>query len=109
MPDFPLPDVSGWPQAGVAIGILAYLAWKAWLDSGRAKDTNEKVSTLESTLTTTNGGSHVKDQLNRIEAKVGAVETKVDGVDMRVTALEGIPRAVDVTVHPVELERGDQL
>lgn len=116
MPDFPLPDVSGWPQAGVALGILAYLAWKAWLDSGRAKDTNAKVNaleatanTLEATLTTTNGGSHVKDQLNRIEDKVGAVETKVDGVDSRVTALEGIPRSVDVTVHPVEIERGDQL
>lgn len=108
MPDFPIPDVSGWPQALVVLGILAYLAWKAWLDSGRTKDTNEKVNaleatanTLEATLTTTNGGSHVKDQLNRIEAKVG-------DVDSRVTALEGIPRAVAVTVHPVEIEKGTE-
>lgn len=108
MPDFPIPDVSGWPQALVVLGILAYLAWKAYLDSGRTKDTNEKVNALESTLTTTNGGSHVKDQLNRIETKVGDVETKVDGVDSRVTALEGIPRAVAVTVHPVEIEKGTE-
>lgn len=101
MPDFPIPDVSGWPQALVVLGILAYLAWKAWLDSGRTKETNTKVTALEATLTTTNGGSHVKDQLNRIE-------DKVDGVDTRVTALEGIPRAVAVTVHPVEIEKGTE-
>lgn len=81
MPDFPVPDVTGWPQAFVVLGILGYLAWKAWLDSGRTKKTADTVNALEATLTTTNGGSHVKDQLNRIEAKV-------DGVDSRVTVLE---------------------
>lgn len=106
MPEFPVPDVSGWPQALVVLGILAYLAWKAWLDSGRTKETNEKVNTLEATLTTTNGGSHVKDQLNRIEATVDQVQQDVGAVSERVTVLEGFPRAVDVTVHPVEIEKG---
>ena len=49
MPDIPVPDVAGWPQLGAFVAVLAYLAWKAWLDSGRAKDTNAKVSTLEAT------------------------------------------------------------
>lgn len=106
MPEF--PTATSWMQVAVVVAVLAYLAFKAWLDSGRTKDTNEKVNALESTLTTTNGGSHVKDQLNRIETKVGDVETKVDGVDSRVTALEGIPRAVAVTVHPVEIEKGTE-
>lgn len=97
MPEF--PDVTGWPQALLGLGILAYLAWKAWLDSGRAKQTNETVNALEQTLTTNNGGGNVKDQLDRIEGGLGELGE-------RVTALEGIPRSVDVTVHPVEIERG---
>lgn len=109
MSDIPVPDVADPLQLGALIAVLGYLAFKAWLDSGRTKDTNTKVNaleatatTLEATLTTNNGGSHVKDQLDRIESKV-------DSVDERVTVLEGFPRAVDVTVHPVEIERGDQL
>ena len=104
MPEF--PDVTGWPQALLGIGILAYLAWKAWLDSGRTKQTNETtkqtnetVNALEQTLTTNNGGGNVKDQLDRIEGGLGELGE-------RVTALEGLPRSVDVTVHPIEIEKG---
>ena len=97
MPEF--PDVTGWPQALLGLGILAYLAWKAWLDSGRTKQTNETVNALEQTLTTNNGGGNVKDQLDRIEGGLGELGE-------RVTALEGLPRSVDVTVHPIEIEKG---
>lgn len=106
MPDIPVPDVADWPTAVAFVAVLGYLAFKAWLDSGRTKDTNAKVSTLEATLTTTNGGSHIKDQLNRIEKTVGEVQQDVSSVSERVTVLEGFPRAVDVTVHPVEIEKG---
>lgn len=96
-----IPDAQDGYQVAVIVAVLAYLAFKAWLDSGRTKQTNaavketsSAVSTIEAQLTTTNGGSHVKDQLNRIEAKVDGVEVKVDGVDVRVTELEGqIPGA----------------
>lgn len=84
-----IPEVKDWTQVVVVIGVLAYLAFKAWLDSGRTKETNTKVNALEATLTTTNGGSHVKDQLNRIEKTVGKVQSDVGAVSERVTVLEG--------------------
>jgi len=81
MPEIPIPDVTGWPQALAFLGILGYLGWKAWLDSGRTKQTNEKVAGMEKTLTENNGGSSVKDQLDRIEKGL-------DDVGKRVTVLE---------------------
>lgn len=97
MPEF--PTATSWMQVAVVVAVLAYLAFKAWLDSGRTKQTNETVHALEQTLTTNNGGGNVKDQLDRIEASVSDVTE-------RVTILEGFPRSVDVTVRPVELEKG---
>ncbi|NGN92643.1 hypothetical protein G5C66_07815 [Nocardioides sp. KC13] len=86
-----IPTVSTWMQVVVVIAVLGYLAFKAWLDSGRTKQTNDAVTALEATLTTNNGGSHVKDQLDRIEASVGDLAE-------RVTVLEGTvtrrPKAV---------------
>lgn len=99
MPEF--PTATSWMQVAVVIAVLAYLAFKAWLDSGRTKQTNETVHALEQTLTTNNGGGNVKDQLDRIEDGLG-------DLGERVTALEGIPRAVEVTVHPVEIEKGTE-
>lgn len=83
-----IPNVDSWMQVVAFLGILGYLAFKAWLDSGRVKRTAEKVDTLESTLTTTNGGSHVKDQLNRIEKGLTSVQDEVGKVGDRVTVLE---------------------
>ena len=99
MPEF--PTATSWMQVAVVVAVLAYLAFKAWLDSGRTKQTNETVNALEQTLTTNNGGGNVKDQLDRIEGGLG-------DLGERVTALEGIPRSVDVTVHPIELEKGTE-
>lgn len=81
MPDF--PTATSWMQVVVVVAVLAYLAFKAWLDSGRTKQTNEKVTAMERTLTTTNGGSHVKDQLNRIEASVGELGGRVTVLEER--------------------------
>lgn len=97
MPEF--PTATSWMQVAVVVAVLAYLAFKAWLDSGRTKQTNATVHALEKTLTTNNGGGNVKDQLDRIEGGLG-------DLGERVTALEGLPRSVDVTVHPVEIEKG---
>lgn len=79
-----IPDVTTWMQVVVFLAVLSYLAFRAWLDAGRTKDTHSKVNALQATLTTNNGGSHVKDQLDRIEGKV-------DGLDKRVTVLEDRP------------------
>ncbi len=54
--------IDSWPAAlVVALLILALLVWPgilAWLNTRRVRQT----------LTTNNGGSHVKDSLDRIEA-----------------------------------------
>ncbi|MCV2395911.1 hypothetical protein OEB99_16470 [Actinotalea sp. M2MS4P-6] len=61
-PPVDITIVTSWPQAVVAtVIVFALLVWPgiaAWLTSRR---TNR-------VLTTNNGGSHVKDQLDRIEA-----------------------------------------
>lgn len=44
---------------------------------------------MTETLTTTNGGSHVKDALNRIEQGQGDQGAVLDELAARVTTLEG--------------------
>lgn len=64
-----------WLAGGIALGYI----------NDKAKTTNEKVEALFKNLTTPNSGSHVKDQLDRIErlldkqdAKIETLQTKVD-------------------------------
>lgn len=60
--------VTSWEQALVAVVlIVAVLVWPgiaAWLQARRSAVTVDKV---HQNLTTNNGGSHTKDQLDRIE------------------------------------------
>lgn len=58
-----------WVQiAALLIIISGGVTWK-WLSTvdARQKATGETVDQIKSTLTTNNGGSHIKDQLDRIE------------------------------------------
>lgn len=58
-----------WVQiAALFIIVSGGVTWK-WLSSiaSKAKDTSDVVDDIKLTLTTNNGGSHIKDQLDRIE------------------------------------------
>ena len=58
-----------WVQiAALMLIISGGVTWK-WLSIVGAKqnETGDTVDEIKKTLTTTNGGSHIKDQLNRIE------------------------------------------
>ena len=58
-----------WIQiAALLIIVSGGITWK-WLGSiaTKAKATSDTVDQIKSTLTTNNGGSHIKDQLDRIE------------------------------------------
>lgn len=80
-----IPDVQTWMQVVVFLAILGYLAFRAWLDAGRTKETHQKVNALQATLTTNNGGSHVKDQLDRIEGSLGDLGDRVTALEDHVT------------------------
>lgn len=57
-----------WVQvAALAVLVLGAIFYKK-LDS-KAKSTQEDVAKIVSTLTTNNSGSHIKDQLDRIETE----------------------------------------
>lgn len=64
------PDV--YMQAGSAFVMLiagGFAGWRAWKAERRANQAAESAGTAERTLTTNNGGSHVRDALDRIEAR----------------------------------------
>lgn len=77
-------QIDSWVQVvALFVWVVGGIALKYIND--RAKETNDKVEALFKTLTTTNSGSHVKDQLDRIErlldkqdAKIETLQTKVD-------------------------------
>lgn len=62
-----LLTISTWPQAFVAIAILAaFVIWPgvlAWLNSRKA---NTSTEVIRKTLTENNNGSHVKDKLDHL-------------------------------------------
>ena len=71
-----------WVQiAALMIIISGGVTWK-WLSIVGAKqqETGDTVDEIKKTLTTNNGGSHIKDQLDRIE-KVQAEQAKLMAAD----------------------------
>lgn len=66
--------VVGWPQAIVALGLILGPQIGAWISTARGTSASRKV---ERTLTTHNGGSHILDQLARIEHSVGDLNRRV--------------------------------
>ena len=71
-----------WVQiAALMILVSGGITWK-WLSNvgAQQKETGETVDEIKRTLTTNNGGSHIKDQLDRIE-KVQAEQAKLMAAD----------------------------
>lgn len=72
------------------LGLVVLLAGVAnWWKSRRAA---QAATDVRDTLTTNNGGSHVRDQLDRIENTGDATAKKVDALEFRVERLERRPR-----------------
>ena len=69
--------VNPWQAIVAVVIVFALFMWP----SIQARQSSRRV---EQTLTRTNGGDHVKDQLNRIEAKLGRVELRQAATDARV-------------------------
>lgn len=71
-------DVQSWPQAVVAIVmILALAVWPGVQAFLNAKRTKQAVKTL----TQNNGGGSIKDQLDRIEAKVDQHSGRLEALE----------------------------
>ena len=71
-----------WIQiAALLIIVSGGVTWK-WLSTvgAKQKETGETVDEIKKTLTTSNGGSHIKDQLDRIE-KVQLEQAKLMAAD----------------------------
>ena len=71
-----------WEQiTALLIIVTGGIVWK-WLSSmsSRQKETGDTVDEIKSTLTTNNGGGHIKDQLDRIE-KVQLEQAKLMAAD----------------------------
>jgi flagellar motor component MotA len=86
--------------------VVGGIAFK-WLGD-KTKQGNEDVAKVLSTLTTNNSGSHIKDQLDRLESGMKASTTALEEhikwamtVDERVTELEDVIRLYS----PDELEQ----
>lgn len=98
-PTDPLVDISTvltWPQATVAVFmilcVLVVPQIGAWIQARRSASA---VNDVKKTLTTNNGGSHVKDSLDRIERNQAEQGHKLDTHieearmrDERIAALE---------------------
>jgi hypothetical protein len=56
-----------------------------YIQNRRQEKTVDKV---EKTLTTNNGGGHVKDQLDRIEKYQVSLGNKVDGIEIRLNTVD---------------------
>lgn len=81
-----MPELSGPLLDNLGLGVVIVLVGVAnWWKSRRAAQAATDVRT---TLTTKNSGSHVKDQLNRIEADGKATRTEVADLKTRVERLE---------------------
>ena len=71
-----------WVQiAALMILVSGGITWK-WLSTfgAKQKETGETVDEIKKTLTTNNGGGHIKDQLDRIE-KVQLEQAKLMAAD----------------------------
>lgn len=99
MSDVPSPiEVTSWPQVVALLGLLAFLAVPqiiGYLTTSRnargaassASAAAETASEVKQTLTENNGGSSIKDYLDRLEA--GLTEVRAEQADVR-ARLEGV-------------------
>lgn len=73
------PAEIGTGLAGLGIVVLtAYNALQGKLAKREAKAAAGATAAVAATLTTNNGGSHIKDQLDRIESRQGVADEKTD-------------------------------
>ena len=81
--------LDSWPEVvGLLILGLVFLGWQIVKNTKATQVGNEATKRIEKTLTRNNGGSHVKDSLDRIEAGLAEVVQTVSAVDERLTQVE---------------------
>lgn len=78
-----LGQIDTWPRAAVMITFVAAFVILRWL-----KSTKSDVKEIKNTLTNNNGGSHVKDSLDRIEADQQTQIQHLNDLSERVSVLE---------------------
>lgn len=71
-----------WPQAIVAVALIVGVLFVPQLGAYvQARRSASAVNDVRQTLTTNNGGSHVKDSLDRIEVALSALTGRVDALE----------------------------
>lgn len=78
-----LSQIDTWPRAAVMCTAIA-----AFVILRIQKKTREDVKDIKKTLVTNNGGSHVKDALDRIEADQQTQIQHLNDLSQRVSVLE---------------------
>lgn len=125
MNDVPSPiEVTTWPQvAALALFLLAFVVVPAVIGYLQIRATKGATKTAEAArgdaalaaevaasaeknatktlaaVTQKNGGKSMPDRFDKQDRYFKEIFDRLDKLD-------GVPRAVDVTVHPVELEKG---
>lgn len=81
-----ISEVLTWPQAIFgAVIVLAVLVVPQVLSYLSSRQVRSAAQQVQSTLTTNNGGSTVKDQLDRIEDKVDGALGRIDRLEQSET------------------------
>lgn len=80
-----IAEIITWPQAIVAVVLLVWPGVAAWVQAKRSAVTVDKV---HKSMTTNNGGSHVKDALDRIEGRQEEQSQTLTDLTERLSALE---------------------
>lgn len=118
MENVPSPiEVTTWPQVValalflaafvVVPALFGYLQLKeaktargiAKIAADTAADSSDAAARTLAAVTQNNGGKSMPDRFDKQDRYFKEIFDRLDKLD-------GIPRAVDVTVHPVELEKG---
>lgn len=85
-----LSQVDTWPRAAVVVTAIAAFVLLRWLNK-----TKSDVKDIKETLTSNNGGSHIKDSmdaqtraLERIEASMGELAGRVETLETAAAAVK---------------------
>lgn len=93
-----------WPTALVIVALVVAPQIGTWVNSARAATASKRAA---STLTTTNGGSHVADQLNRIENGQKANTAAIARIDRRIDSQEDRLNRITADTAAIRITKGD--
>lgn len=83
-------SVKGWARVATFAIFMASILMAFWLYTVRQdqKEAKDDMQVIKKTLTTNNSGSHIKDQLDRLEANQNEFVKTMEQMNARIEAVE---------------------